>query len=165
MTGEDQSLERRPRQEIVASEFDVEGYARRLSPQLGQSVRTADILLLPTDFGEEHPGGYFPESTPAVLQHLRMHLPSEAAVEAALDDDEYAEYAYRSADLILPALVIQGQQVLSSVVISSSPTMSGRTLHSGHIAPPTSAPKSILRHPTAEASTSAMTAPRRPSKP
>jgi hypothetical protein len=118
MTGEDQTLERKPRQEIVASKFDIEGHTRRLSVQLGESARSADILLVPTDFGEEHPGGYFPESTPAVLQLLRRHVPSEVAVEAAVDDDGYAEYAYRSADLILPALVIQGQQILSGVVIS-----------------------------------------------
>lgn len=118
MTREDPTLERKPHQEIVASDFDVEEHARRLSPPLGELLRTADILLVPTDFGEEHSGGYFPESTPVVLQHLRSRLPSETTVEAAVDDDEYAEYAYRSADLILPALVIQGQQVVSGVVIS-----------------------------------------------
>ena len=118
MTDEERTLERRPRHEIVESQLDVEQYTRSLSSQIRESARTADVLLVPTEFGEEHPGGYFPEATPAVLQHLQTHLPQGLTVEAAVDDDEYAEYAYRSIDIILPAIVILGQQVLSGILIA-----------------------------------------------
>lgn len=99
-------LERRERDELVPSELDFEQHLNALSPVVQSSARSAAVLLLPTTFGDEHPGGYFPKSTPDVFRYLREHLPEGITVEAAVDDEDYAEYSFRSIDIILPILLI-----------------------------------------------------------
>ena len=99
-------LERRTRDELVPSEFDFEQHLSTLSPGVQSSARSADVLLLPA-IGDEHPGGFFPELTPNVLGYLREHLPEGATVEAAVDDEDYAEYSYWSSiEIILPVLLV-----------------------------------------------------------
>ena len=99
-------FERRTRDELVPSEFDFEQHLSALSPGVQSSARSADVLLFPTTFGAEHPGGYFPQSTPDVFRYLREHLPEGRTVEAAIDDEDYAEYSFRSVDIILPILLV-----------------------------------------------------------
>ena len=100
-------LERRTRDELVPSELDIEQHLSALSPVVQSSARSAAVLLLPTTFGDEHPGGYFPELTPDVFRYLRENLPEGVTVEAAVDDEDYAEYSFRSSiEIILPILLV-----------------------------------------------------------
>lgn len=99
-------LERRTRDELVPSEFDFEQHVSTLSLGLQSSARSADVLLLPATFGDEHPGG-FPELTPDVFGYLREHLPEGVTVEAAVDEEDYAEYSFWSSiEIILPVLLV-----------------------------------------------------------
>ena len=100
-------LERRTRDEVVPSELDFEQHLNALSPAIQSSARSAAVLLLPTSFGNEHPGGCFPESTPDVFRYLRENLPEGVTVEAAVDDEDYAEYSFWSSiEIILPILLV-----------------------------------------------------------
>ena len=109
-------MRRETRQEAVPSELDVEQYLNMLSPAVQATARSADVLLVPKEFGEEHGSGYFPESTSSVFKYLKAQLPADLSVEAMVDDDQYAEYSYRSTDLILPIIFAVDPQVSETVV-------------------------------------------------
>ena len=131
-------LERRTRDELVPSEFDFEQHLSTLSPGVQSSARSADVLLLPTTFGDEHPGGFFPESTPAVFGYLREHLPEGVSVEAAVDDEDYAEYAFRSSvDIILPILLVTDLttiDVVTALIVDYVKNVLARErLQAGHV--------------------------------
>ena len=108
-------FERSTRDELLPSEFDLDQHVSALSPVVQSSARSAAVLLLPTTFGDQYPGGCFPESTPGVFRSLREHLPEGVTVEAAVDDEDYEEYAFRSIDLILPVLLIADQTMINVV--------------------------------------------------
>ena len=113
----DDGFKRETRDELASSELDVEQRLGTLSPGLQSSARAAAVLLMPTEFGDEHPGGYFPGSTRDVLEYLGERLPKGVTVEAAVDDEDYAEYAYHSIDIVLPVIFV-AQPLLTSVVAS-----------------------------------------------
>ena len=105
---------REPRDELTTSEVDVERHLKGLSPSVQSSARAAAVVLLPTEFRDAQ-GGYFPESTPGVLEYLHERLPEGVTAEAAVDDEDYAEYAFRSTDIVLPIIWV-AQPILTSVV-------------------------------------------------
>jgi len=107
-------LAREPRDELTTSEVDIERYLRDLPLSVQSSARAAAIVLLPTEFRDAQ-GGYFPESTPSVFEYLQEKLPEGVTAEAAVDDQDYAEYALRSIDIVLPIIWV-AQPVLTSVV-------------------------------------------------
>lgn len=108
------NLTREPRDELTTSEVDVERHFQGLSPSVQSSARAADVVLLPTEFHDAQ-GGYFPESTPGVFEYLQERLPEGVTAEAAVDDEDYAEYAFHSTDIVLPIIWV-AQPLLTSVV-------------------------------------------------
>ena len=113
----DDGFLRETRDELTGSELDVEGRVRTLSPGIQSSARAAAIVLMPTEFGDPHPGAYFPERTGDVLDFVRERLPEGVTVEAAVDDEDYTEYAQKSIDIILPVIYV-AQPIMTGVVAS-----------------------------------------------
>ena len=71
---------------------------------------------MPTEF-DEHPEGSFPERTRDVLEFFGERLPEGVTAEAAVDDEDYTEYAFHSIDIILPVIFV-AQPFMTSVVAS-----------------------------------------------
>ena len=86
-------------------------------PGLRDSLQQASVLIIPTDLSPEYEDPAFPETTFHVMEHLRESLGDSAIVEAAVRDKDYAEFAYRSEDLILPTLYVV-DRILLPVVVS-----------------------------------------------
>ena len=85
-------------------------------PDLQSSLRAATVLILPTHLGPEHEGPVFPSATQDIFHRLRDGLADTAIVDAAIRDEEYVEYRYRSDAILLPALFIATTILLPGVV-------------------------------------------------
>ena len=72
--------------------------------ELHDSLQEANVLIVPTDLSPEYDGPAFPEGTRDVFNYLQEELGDRAHVEATIRDDDYVEFAYRSEEIILPAL-------------------------------------------------------------
>ena len=96
--------------EVSASSLDIGAILASFSDDagLGKSLRSASVLIVPTDLGSEYDGPAFPLSTREVLRHLRAGFAEKALVEVAVRDKDYKEFDYRSDSLILPVLYIFG---------------------------------------------------------
>ena len=103
-------------QEVAASDLDLARYLEGLPPAVQASARSADVLLLPTELGEDHPGQFFPDSTYSVFEYLRTHMPDGLTVEAAVDEDNYGEYSYKSIDVILP-IIFAAESLASAIAV------------------------------------------------
>ena len=113
----DDGFLRETRDELTSSALDVEQCLSTLSPGIQSSARTAAILLMPTDLGDQHSRGCFPERTRDVLEFVGERLPEGVTVEAAVDDEDYTEYAFKSIDIILPVIFV-AEPLMTSVVAS-----------------------------------------------
>lgn len=87
-------------------------------PEFKASLREASVLLLPSVLPEEDVPPAFPESTPYILGRLKHDLGEQVTVDAAIHDDNYAEFHYLSADAYLPVIYI-AQNVLLPFVVST----------------------------------------------
>ena len=72
--------------------------------ELSSSLLSASVLIVPTDLGTQHTGPVFPETTKSIFEILKSGLAGKAHVEAAVREEEYTEFAYRSECIILPVL-------------------------------------------------------------
>ncbi len=111
----DDSFLRETRDELTSSELDIEQRLSTLSPGTQSSARAAAILLMPTDLGDQHPEGGFPERTRDVLEFVEERLPDGVTVEAAVDDEDYTEYAFKSIDINLPVIFVADPHMTSVV--------------------------------------------------
>ena len=84
--------------EVSASSLDIGAILASFSDDAGlsKSLRSASVLLVPTDLGSEYEGPAFPLSTQEVLRHLRAGFAEKALVEVAARDEDYKEFDYRS---------------------------------------------------------------------
>ena len=98
-----------PVDELVAS---FQGYA-----DLEHNLQTATVLIVPTDLCPEYMGPAFPQSTRDVFFILREKLGDRASVEAAVREEDYVEFAFRSDEIILP-IVYLASHVLIPLAIS-----------------------------------------------
>lgn len=85
-------------------------------PELKDALHAATVLIVPTDLSPEYERPAFPNSTKDVYHLLREALGDRATVEALVCDDDYAEFAYHSEQLILPNLYIVDNVVLPLVI-------------------------------------------------
>jgi hypothetical protein len=75
-----------------------------LSAHLQESIRQADIVVVPFEGFREHSGPVFPEGTETFFHFLRE---KSKAVEIAVEDDDYKEVAIHFAVLSLATVVIK----------------------------------------------------------
>ena len=97
-----------PRIEISASTLDIDAIVASFADDAGlsESLRSASVLIVPTDLGSEYEGPVFPLSTREVFRHLRIGLAEKATVEVAIKDNEFKEFECRFDSLILPVIYI-----------------------------------------------------------
>ena len=97
-----------PRIEISASTLDIDAIVASFADDAGlsESLRSASVLIVPTDLGSEYEGPAFPLSTREVFRHLRAGAAEKATVEVAVRDEEFKEFDYRFDDLMLPVIYI-----------------------------------------------------------
>lgn len=90
------------------SALDMETILASFSDDAGlsRSLRSASVLIMPTDLGSEYEGPAFPISTPEIFRLLRAGFDDKASVEVAIRDEDYKEFDYRFDSLILPVLYI-----------------------------------------------------------
>lgn len=86
-------------------------------PDLKSSLEAATVLILPTHLGPEHDGPVFPSATQEIFHRLRDGLKETAVVDAAIRDEDYVEYRYRSDAILIPALFV-GTVVLLPMVVN-----------------------------------------------
>lgn len=83
---------------------------------LRDNLWSASVLIIPTDLQPQFDGPAFPETTLSVLDFLREELEDTVIVDAIAEDDDYAEFAYRSQDIVLPHVFIANEVLLPVVV-------------------------------------------------
>ena len=107
-----------PLVEISASSFDIDAIVASFADDaaLTNSVRSASVLIVPTDLGSEYGGPAFPFSTREIFRYLRTRLAEKATVEVAVRDEDFREFDYRSDSLILPVLYISSHILVPLVV-------------------------------------------------
>ena len=94
--------------DISASSLDIDALVASFAgdAELNESVRSASVLIVPTDLGLEYEGPAFPLSTREIFRHLSAGFADKATVEVAARDEEFKEFDYRSDCLIFPVLYI-----------------------------------------------------------
>ena len=94
--------------EVSASTLDVDAIVASFADDVGlnESVRTASVLIVPTNLGAEYDGPAFPLSTRELFGHLKAGFAEDATVEVAIRDEDFREFEYRSDTLILPVIYI-----------------------------------------------------------
>ena len=103
--------------EVCTSTLDVDallvsfGNDTAFKDELG----TADVLIVPTDLSPEYESPVFPDTTREVFRLLSVELEGRAIINAAVKDEDYIEFEYRSEQIILPVLFVTGQALLSVV--------------------------------------------------
>ena len=83
---------------------------------LKRTVRTSEVIVVPTDLRPEYEGPAFPKSTRDIYRLLKHELAGDAVVEAAVQDHEYREFEYRSEQLLLPTLYVTTLTLLPLVI-------------------------------------------------
>ncbi len=105
---------------VSASELDIDALIASLDsdgePELRDSLQNASVLIIPSDLRPEYEGPAFPEISHEVLEHLKDGLRDHTRVEAAASDEDYAEFSYRSEDIILPTLCVVDRFLLPIVL-------------------------------------------------
>ena len=94
--------------EVSTSTLDIDTISASFADNadLSESIRSASVLIVPTDLGSEYEGPAFPLSTREVFRHLRVGFAEKGAVEAAVRDEDFKEFEYRFDVLILPVIYI-----------------------------------------------------------
>ena len=85
-------------------------------PDFKRGLQAASVLILPTHLGPEHQGPVFPATTHEVFHRLRDELDGDVIVDAAIRDEDYTEYRYRSDAIILPVLFVAKAVLLPLVI-------------------------------------------------
>ena len=107
-----------PTVRVSASELDLDALLAMYHnhPKFQDNLKKAAVLLLPTDLLPEYEGPVFPTTTPEVLRVLSENLDDEVTVDAAVLDEEYIEFEYRSEMVILPVVFVANAVLLPLVV-------------------------------------------------
>ena len=105
---------------LESCSFDLDGTIEAAggSDEFKNSLRNASVLLVPSNLAPEYSGPAFPAITPDFLKHLQSKLSGSATVDAAIHDDNYVEFGFRSIDIFLPIIYIT-EKVLLPLVIGS----------------------------------------------
>lgn len=85
-------------------------------PDLRSSLQAAKIVIVPTVVDAENEIEAFPHTTREVYQHLKAEFNEPFAVEAAVSEEDYKEFEYRSEIIILPAIFVATNVLLPIVV-------------------------------------------------
>ena len=90
---------------LVSCEADFE--------EVGEHFPTNCVIILPSDHREFIA---FPEGTRELFYYLRDSLHEGITIDVAARDEDYAEIALHSEDIILPALYVAGHALLPIVI-------------------------------------------------
>ena len=104
--------------EVSASTLDIDAIVASFANDVGlnDSVRTASVLIVPTDLGPEYEGPVFPLSTREIFGLLRASFAEKEKVEVAVRDEDFREFDYRSDSLILPIIYVSSYILVPLVV-------------------------------------------------
>ena len=104
--------------EIVASSLDIDSILASFPDDtvLDESVRSASVLIVPTDLDSEYEGPAFPLRTREIYRYLRAGLAEKGTVEVAVRDEDFREFEYRSDTLIFPIIFVSSHILLPLVV-------------------------------------------------
>ncbi len=103
---------------VSMSALDVDALVAsfKADPEFMSRLGQATVLIVPVDLGAEHDGPVFPNTTRDVFRLLRNSLGTRANVDAAVRDEDYVEFEFRSEQIILSALFIAQNVVLPFVI-------------------------------------------------
>ena len=109
---------KKPLIQVVPSTLSIEPIVNSLvgEADLYESLRSASVLILPTDLSPEFEGPAFPLSTREIFGLLKGGLGNRWRVEAAVRDEEYKEFDYRSDALILPVIFVTSSILIPLVI-------------------------------------------------
>ena len=112
--------------EISGSTLDIDAIVASFADHaaLKESIKSASVLIVPTDLGWEYEGPAFPRSTREIFRYLRAGFGEEMLVEIAVSDEDYKEFEYRSDTLIVPILYIA-----SAVLVPLAVTLLGAYIY------------------------------------
>ena len=105
---------------VENSSINIEGVIESAggTPEFKASLRKASVLLLPSQLPGEDVPPAFPQNTPYLLRQLKRDLGESVTVDAAIHDDNYAEFQFLSIDAYLPVIYV-AQSVLLPLVVST----------------------------------------------
>ena len=78
-----------------------------INSELRESIRRADLVLVPQPGFGDYEGPLFPVRTEELFQYLRANVPSDMTVELAVDDRDYKELALHSEIIILASILVK----------------------------------------------------------
>ena len=104
--------------DLLTSCLDMDALVQSFDsePDLQSSLKAATVLILPSHLGSEHEGPVFPSTTQDIFHGLRDGLADTAIVDAAIRDEDYTEYRFRTDTILLPVLFIATQVLLPIVI-------------------------------------------------
>lgn len=104
--------------QIYPSELDIDVLMATFddNPEFQNGLRSATILIIPTDVRPDYDGPVFPNTTPEVIRFLKENLDDQVIVDAAILDEDYIEVAYHSETVILPVIFLAETGLLPLVV-------------------------------------------------
>ena len=113
-----EQLDEMPNIQIAQSRLNMDDLLESFAtdPAFAHQLQQAKILIIPTDLGPERREPTFPETTRDVFDLLRARLGADDAVEAAVRDEDYVEFAFRSEEVILPVLYFAEHVLIPGVV-------------------------------------------------
>ena len=104
--------------QITMSPFDLgsllasfDGY-----PDFRAELQSAEVLIIPSFLDQEYDGPVFPGTTSQVFRMLKNGLAGLAVVDAAIRDEEYVEFEFLAADIILPAIFVAKEAFLPLII-------------------------------------------------
>lgn len=104
--------------DVSASSLDIDAIVASFADEveLYESVRSASVLIVPTDLGPEYEGPAYPLLTREIYRYLKAGLVEKGTVEVAVRDEDFKEFEYRSDTLILPIIFVSFHIMVPLVV-------------------------------------------------
>ena len=104
--------------DISASSLDINGIVASLQDEveLYECVRSASILIVPTDLTPEYDGAAFPLQTREIFKHLKTGCAQKAVVEVAVSDEGYREFDLRFDAITFPTMFVYTHALVPLVI-------------------------------------------------
>ena len=104
---------------VSVSMFDIGAIATQFGDDgaLEHSIRSAAVVILPTDLGFDNVGPAFPFETRELFRRLSESFSGKWTAEVAAREVDYFEFDFRSDSIIIPTLYI-GSQIALPIVLN-----------------------------------------------
>lgn len=104
--------------EVSVSTLDIPAIVASFDDDdaLQESVKSASVLILPTNLVPIYQGSAFPLNTADILKHLRAGFGDKVTVEVAVKEKDFKEFDLRSDMLILPILYVSSHVLVPLAV-------------------------------------------------